>query len=98
MFVNGGVSLRVHRRASATPRRGERNGERDNKQRRLLRGCRRARSNGGMVLDVFWTGKIVDGTPVYSFTGYRVAFGIATVAGFAALACALWIHQTRRPR
>jgi len=37
---------RVHRRASATPRRGERNGERDNKQRRLLRGCRRARSNG----------------------------------------------------
>jgi Sugar phosphate permease len=52
----------------------------------------------GMVLDVFWTGKIVDGTPVYSFTGYRVAFGIATVAGFAALACALWIHQTRRPR
>jgi len=31
----------------------------------------------GMVLDVFWTGKIVDGTPVYSFTGYRVAFGIS---------------------
>jgi len=53
----------------------------------------------GMVLDVFWTGKIVDGTPVYTRGGgYRVAFGIATVAGFAALACALWIHQTRRPR
>lgn len=50
----------------------------------------------GVVLDVFWTGKTVDGTPVYSFTGYRVAFGIATVAGFAALACALWIHRTRR--
>ncbi|WP_241964480.1 MFS transporter [Halorubrum sp. 48-1-W] len=51
----------------------------------------------GVVLDVFWTGKTVDGTPVYSFTGYRVAFGIATVAGFAALACALWIHRIRRP-
>jgi len=52
----------------------------------------------GMVLDVFWTGKIVDGTPVYSFTGYRVAFGIATVAGFAAPRVCTWIHQTRRPR
>ncbi|WP_435074516.1 MFS transporter [Halorubrum sp. HHNYT27] len=51
----------------------------------------------GVVLDVFWTGKIVDGTPVYSFTGYRIAFGIATVAGFGALACALWIHRTRQP-
>jgi len=43
----------------------------------------------GMVLDVFWTGKIVDGTPVYSFTGYRVAFGIATVAGFGPRVCTL---------
>lgn len=49
----------------------------------------------GVVLDAFWTGETVDGTPVYSFTGYRVAFGIATVAGFAALACALWIRRTR---
>ncbi|QHS17153.1 MFS transporter [haloarchaeon 3A1-DGR] len=51
----------------------------------------------GAALDVFWTGKTVGGTPVYSFVGYRVAFGIATVAGLAALACALWIHRTRRP-
>ena len=50
----------------------------------------------GAVLDAFWTGDTVDGTPVYSFTGYRVAFGIATLAGLAALACALWSHRTRR--
>ncbi|WP_096390848.1 MFS transporter [Halopenitus persicus] len=49
----------------------------------------------GAALDVFWTGKTVGGTPVYSFVGYRVAFGIATAAGLAALACALWIHRTR---
>lgn len=51
----------------------------------------------GVALDAFWTGATVDGTRVYSFTGYRVAFGIVTVAGIAALACALWIHWTRRP-
>jgi len=89
MFVNGGVSLSRSPSASATPRRGERNGERDNKQRRLLRGCRRARSNGYGARCLLDRGKIVDGTPVYLFTGYRVAFGIATVAGFAALACTL---------
>jgi sugar phosphate permease len=50
----------------------------------------------GVVLDVFWTGKTVDGTPVYSFTGYRVAFSIATIAGILALACALWTYRTRR--
>jgi len=97
MFVNGGVSLAFTVGRQRHPDEVSGTVKRDNKQRRLLRGCRRA-AVMGMVLDVFWTGKIVDGTPVYSFTGYRVAFGIATVAGFAALACALWIHQTRRPR
>lgn len=51
----------------------------------------------GAALDAFWTGETVGGTPVYSLTGYRVAFGIATAAGFAALGCALWVHRTRRP-
>jgi sugar phosphate permease len=50
----------------------------------------------GAALDAFWTGATVGGTPVYSFTGYRVAFGIATTVGLAALACALWIYRTRR--
>jgi len=51
----------------------------------------------GMVLDVFWTGRSSTARPCTLY--YRiVAFGIATVAGFAALARALWIHQTRRPR
>jgi MFS family permease len=46
----------------------------------------------GVALDAYWTGATIDGARVYSATGYRVAFGIATVAGLVALACAAWLH------
>ncbi|PSQ02510.1 MFS transporter [Halobacteriales archaeon QS_5_70_17] len=51
----------------------------------------------GVVLDAYWTGATVDGARVYTATGYRIAFGIATAAGLVATACALWIH-VRTPR
>lgn len=46
----------------------------------------------GVVLDAYWTGATVDGARVYTATGYRIAFGIATAAGLVATACALWLH------
>jgi sugar phosphate permease len=46
----------------------------------------------GVVLDAYWTGATVDGARVYTATGYRIAFGMATAAGLVATACALWIH------
>lgn len=49
----------------------------------------------GVALDTYWTGTVVDGVRVYSLTGYRIAFGIAAVAGAIALVCALWLHYTR---
>jgi sugar phosphate permease len=48
----------------------------------------------GAALDAYWTGEIVAGARVYTSLGYRVAFGIAAVAGLVALACSAWLHAT----
>ncbi|MFC4542856.1 MFS transporter [Halosolutus amylolyticus] len=50
----------------------------------------------GWALDAYWTGDLVGGVRVYTETGYRVAFGIATVAGAIALACAIWLYRHER--
>ncbi|WP_114575981.1 MFS transporter [Saliphagus sp. LR7] len=47
----------------------------------------------GFVLDSYWTGELVGGVRVYTATGYRMAFAIATLAAAVALACALWLHR-----
>jgi sugar phosphate permease len=47
----------------------------------------------GAVLDVYWTGEVINGARVYTVTGYRVAFGIATAAGLVAVVAALWLHR-----
>ncbi|MFU8867574.1 MFS transporter [Natronococcus sp.] len=47
----------------------------------------------GWVLDAYWTGEFVGGVRVYTVTGYRVAFGIAAVAGLVTIACAVWLHR-----
>lgn len=46
----------------------------------------------GYALDAFWTGETVAGSRVYTLLGYRVAFGVAAVAGLFALACAVVLH------
>jgi len=46
----------------------------------------------GAVLDGFWTGTTVAGARVYTLIGYRIAFGVAAVAGAIALAGSLWLH------
>ncbi len=46
----------------------------------------------GGALDAYWTGATIDGARVYTATGYRVAFGMATVAGVVAVVCAGWVH------
>ncbi|WP_290809834.1 MFS transporter [Halovivax sp.] len=46
----------------------------------------------GWALDAYWTGDFVGGARVYTATGYRMAFGIATVAGFVAFCCCVWLH------
>jgi sugar phosphate permease len=47
----------------------------------------------GAVLDAYWTGEIINGARVYTVTGYRVAFGIATGAAVGAVGAALWLHR-----
>ncbi|SDZ76310.1 Sugar phosphate permease [Haloplanus vescus] len=47
----------------------------------------------GAVLDAYWTGDVINGARVYTVTGYRVAFGIATVAAVVAIVAALWLHR-----
>ncbi len=95
MFVNGGISLAftVGRRRHPDEVSGTVSGTINSVG---YLGAAIVPAVMGVALDAFWTGKTVGGTPVYSFTGYRVAFGIATAAGLAALVCALWIHRTRR--
>ncbi|WP_254543089.1 MFS transporter [Halomarina pelagica] len=46
----------------------------------------------GVALDAYWTGETINGARVYSVTGYRVAFGLAALAGVLAVGCAAWIH------
>ncbi|SER13080.1 MFS transporter [Natrinema salaciae] len=50
----------------------------------------------GWVLDAYWTGELVGGVRVYTRTGYRIAFGIATVAGAIAFCCTLWLYRRER--
>lgn len=46
----------------------------------------------GAVLDAYWTGELSGGVRVYTITGYRVAFALATLAAVVALTCTLWLH------
>ncbi|WP_226480425.1 MFS transporter [Natrinema amylolyticum] len=50
----------------------------------------------GRALDAHWTGDLVGGVRVYSETGYRIAFGIATVAGVIAFGCTIWLYRRDR--
>lgn len=47
----------------------------------------------GLILDSYWTGELSGGARVYTTTGYRVAFGLAALAAFLTLCCALWLHH-----
>nr|WP_283102343.1 MFS transporter [Haloplanus sp. XH21] len=47
----------------------------------------------GAVLDAYWTGDIINGARVYTVAGYRVAFGIAALAGLVATLVAWWLHH-----
>ncbi|WP_411964675.1 MFS transporter [Haloferax sp. YSMS24] len=47
----------------------------------------------GYALDAYWTGEVVAGARVYTPSGYRVAFGIATAAGIVAVVCAYLLHR-----
>lgn len=46
----------------------------------------------GWILDSYWTGELVGGTRVYTVTGYRMAFTLATGAAALTLVCAVWLH------
>ncbi|QFU81485.1 MFS transporter [Natronorubrum aibiense] len=50
----------------------------------------------GWVLDAYWTGDLVGGVRVYTETGYRLAFAIATAAGAIAFCCTLWLYWQER--
>jgi predicted MFS family arabinose efflux permease len=47
----------------------------------------------GIALDVYWTGEIINGARVYTVTGYRIAFGIATASGLVASLMAFWLYR-----
>ena len=50
----------------------------------------------GWALDDYWAGEIVGGTRVYTEAGYRIAFGIATLAGAIAFVCTIWLYRHER--
>jgi sugar phosphate permease len=50
----------------------------------------------GWVLDSYWTGELSGGARVYTTTGYRVAFALATGAAVVAALCGLWLHVRTR--
>ncbi|WP_313695660.1 MFS transporter [Halorarum halobium] len=52
----------------------------------------------GVVLDAYWTGEVIDGARAYTEAGYRVAFGLVTLGGVVAVACALALHVRERRR
>jgi sugar phosphate permease len=52
----------------------------------------------GAVLDAYWTGEVINGARVYTVTGYRVAFGVATLAGVLATGATVWLHHRHRRR
>ncbi len=47
----------------------------------------------GVVLDTYWTGETIGGARVYTELGYRVAFGLAALAGLVAVLAALGLHR-----
>jgi len=47
----------------------------------------------GAVLDAYWTGEVINGARVYTVTGYRVAFAIATATGVLATGAIVWLHR-----
>jgi sugar phosphate permease len=48
----------------------------------------------GALLEGYATERTIGGATVYSVTGYRVAFGLATAVLFVAAGCALALHYT----
>jgi len=50
----------------------------------------------GAVLDAYWTGEVINGARVYTVTGYRVAFAIATGTGVLATGAIVWLHYRER--
>ena len=48
----------------------------------------------GALLEEYATERTIGGATVYSVTGYRVAFGLATAVLFVAAGCALALHYT----
>ncbi len=54
----------------------------------------------GWILDSYWTGNLVGGVRIYTITGYKIAFGLATIAGFIIVLCGILIYkeETKNPR
>ena len=50
----------------------------------------------GIAVDQYRTGDIIAGTVVYTEMGYRVAFGIVSVAVGLAFVCSLWLYLQER--
>ncbi|MFD1595221.1 MFS transporter, partial [Haloplanus litoreus] len=51
----------------------------------------------GGVLDAYWTGEVLNGARVYTVVGYRIAFGVAAVAGLVATLAAVRLHRRETP-
>jgi sugar phosphate permease len=47
----------------------------------------------GVALDAFWTGETIGGARVYTPLGYRVAFGLAALAGLLSVLAAIGLHR-----
>jgi MFS family permease len=52
----------------------------------------------GLALDAYRTGEVVAGAAVYTEFGYRVAFGIITVAAGVGFLCSVWLLVRDRRR
>ncbi|MBR46522.1 MAG: hypothetical protein CMM31_08605 [Rhodospirillaceae bacterium] len=52
----------------------------------------------GFVLDLLWTGEIVDGVRIYSPFAFRTAYLIMPASSLVALMAALWIHEAPRAK
>ena len=51
----------------------------------------------GIVLDMNWSGDLVDGARAYRFDAYRAGFALSLAWAAAALACVAWLPRERRP-
>jgi sugar phosphate permease len=47
----------------------------------------------GVALDAFWTGETIGGARVYTPLGYRVAFGLAALAGLLSVLAAIGLNR-----